>query len=141
LLFFFLQAQRVLFCTLIPKGQETEMMGLFTFTGQILGWLPPLIVTILNENGVELRYGLLVIVFFCMFAVVCTLPMGSYKDAAERVALDSEEKYQSVLAATKAISNDPRPSARFDTGIRIIDPASEAESEAETGENPEPAEA
>jgi MFS-type transporter involved in bile tolerance (Atg22 family) len=31
-------SQRVLLVTLIPKGQETEMMGMFTFAGQILGW-------------------------------------------------------------------------------------------------------
>lgn len=119
-------AQRVLFCTLIPKGQETEMMGLFTFTGLIVGWLPPLISTIMNENGVDLRFGLLVIVGFCLLAVLCTLPMGIYKDATETVARDSEGKYDAVLAATKGTV--------FDSGTKMMDHKSDAGSGPETGE-------
>jgi MFS transporter, UMF1 family len=93
-------SQRVLFCTLIPKGQETEMMGLFVFMGQILGWLPPLIVTILNENHVSLRWSLAVIPCFCLAAIVGTLPMGHYQTAVELVARDSNAKLQSVVEAT-----------------------------------------
>jgi UMF1 family MFS transporter len=94
-------SQRVLLVSLIPKGQETEMMGLFTFMGQILGWLPPLIFTIMNENGVDQRWGLGLIPMFCMLAFLCTLPMGSYKDAVERVTKDSEAKLDEVLEATR----------------------------------------
>jgi UMF1 family MFS transporter len=94
-------SQRVLLVSLIPKGQETEMMGLFTFAGQILGWLPPLIFTIMNENGVDQRWGLGLIPMFCMLAFICTLPMGSYKDAVERVTKDSETKLDEVLEATR----------------------------------------
>jgi MFS-type transporter involved in bile tolerance (Atg22 family) len=42
-------AQRVLFCTLTPRKQETELMGLFVFLGQILGWLPPVVYTVMNK--------------------------------------------------------------------------------------------
>lgn len=97
-------SQRVLFCTLIPKGQETEMMGLFTFVGQIMGWLPPLIVTLMNENDVHLRYSLLVVNFFFLFAVLLTLPMGDYQAACDVVALDSAEKLEAVVdAASKHV--------------------------------------
>lgn len=78
------------------------MMGLFTFTGQILGWLPPLIVTTMNENGVGLRFGMLVVTGFCVLAVIMTLPMGNYQDAVKRVATDSEAKLHAVIAQTKA---------------------------------------
>lgn len=101
-------SQRVLICTLIPKGQETEMMGLFTFMGQIFGWLPPLIVTIMNENGVELRYGILVITGFCVFAFFCTLPMGSYKAAIAQVAVDSADKLLLVCEAAKTHGGHPK---------------------------------
>jgi MFS transporter, UMF1 family len=90
-------SQRVLFCTLIPKGQETEMMGLFTFMGQIIGWLPPLIVTIMNEKGMNLKWSLAVPCLFCMFAVLNTLPMGNYQEATELVARDSTDKLKAVL--------------------------------------------
>ncbi|KAL7566702.1 hypothetical protein ACA910_017760 [Epithemia clementina (nom. ined.)] len=93
-------SQRVLFCTLIPKGQETEFMGLFVFVGQILGWLPSLLFTIINENGVSIRWGLPMVGFFCVLAVFLTLPMGSYEDAIKVVAEDSQEKLKEVVEAT-----------------------------------------
>ena len=80
-------------------------MGLFAFMGQILGWLPPLIVTILNENGVGLRYGLGVVAGFYMLALCFTLFMGDYKTAVEQVAADSREKLAEVIAATEASAN------------------------------------
>jgi hypothetical protein len=56
-------SQRVLFCTLIPKRQELELMDLFTFLGQA-------------HPGLVARYGLVVLAGFCFLAVICTLPMG-----------------------------------------------------------------
>jgi MFS-type transporter involved in bile tolerance (Atg22 family) len=94
-------SQRVLFCTLIPKGQELELMGLFTFLGQILGWLPPLLVTIGNERGMALRYGLLVVSGFCLLAVVCTLPMGDYKTARDLATERSAQKLLEVSMAAR----------------------------------------
>lgn len=78
-------SQRVLFCTLIPKGQETEMMGLFTFCSQIIGWLPPLLFTALNQRGIDMRWGLSLIVFFILIALICTLGMGTYEQAKAEV--------------------------------------------------------
>jgi len=89
-------SQRVLFVTLIPKGQETEFMGLFFFMGQILGWLPPLIFTALNERGVDMRWGLSVIPFFCILSVLCTAPMGRYEDATELAAKSSEARLREL---------------------------------------------
>jgi len=93
-------SQRILFCTLIPKGQETEYMGLFVFTGQILGWLPSLIFTAMNENDVDIRWGLGLVGIFCVTAVIFTLPMGSYEEACRIVAEDSREKLKEVVEAT-----------------------------------------
>jgi len=92
-------SQRVLFVTLIPKGQETEMMGLFFFVGQILGWLPTLIFTIMNERGVNMKWGISIIAFFSFFSVLCTFFMGSYQEATELVARDSADKLKLVLDA------------------------------------------
>lgn len=94
--------QRVLFCTLIPKGQETEMMGLFSFCSQIISWLPPLIVTIMNENGISLRFGMLVVAVFCIIAVITTMFMGNYEVAVTKASKDSEEKLQQLIRATAA---------------------------------------
>jgi len=85
-------SQRVLFCTLIPKKQETELMGLFVFSGQILGWLPPLIFTVMNERGVDMRWGLSINAFFSALAFLCTLPMGKYTTALSQVSDKGESR-------------------------------------------------
>lgn len=84
-------SQKVLFCTLIPKKQETELMGLFVFFGQIIGWLPPLIFTVMNERGVDMRWGFSLNAFFSALAFVCTLPMGDYATALAQVSDGNEE--------------------------------------------------
>ncbi|EEC50464.1 predicted protein [Phaeodactylum tricornutum CCAP 1055/1] len=105
-------SQRVLLCTLIPKGQETEMMGLFVFTGQILGWLPPLIFTLMNENGADIRWGFGLVTFFCGFAAICTLPMGNYYEAVAWAARQSEEKLGEVLVNAQSRSEKLHESAQ-----------------------------
>lgn len=83
-------SQRVLLCTLIPKKQEAELMGLFVFCGHILGWLPPLIFTAMNQRGVDMRWGLSINAYFSAFAFICTLPMGKYEAAVAQVT-DEEQ--------------------------------------------------
>jgi hypothetical protein len=89
-----------LFVTLIPKGQETEMMGIFLFTGQILGWLPPLIATLMIEAGINPRWSFCQVMGFCFAAVILTLPMGSYMEAIELASSESEQKLAEVYKAT-----------------------------------------
>jgi MFS-type transporter involved in bile tolerance (Atg22 family) len=84
-------SQRVLFCTLIPKKQEFEIMGLFVTYGLILSWLPPLIFTAMNERGIDMRWGLSIIAFFSALAFVCTLPIGKYALAVAQVNRQRQE--------------------------------------------------
>ena len=106
--------QRVLQCSLIPKGQETEMMGLFTFVGQVLGWVPTLIVTLMNENDIDRKWSIMVLCVFCLFAVFCTFFMGDYAEACALVERDSEGKRKEVVEAASQVSKPtdseyPRP--------------------------------
>jgi len=79
-------SQRVLYCTLIPRKQEMEFMGLFAFCGNILSWLPPLVFTSLNERGVSMQWGLAVIPFFLSCSLFWTLVIGNYDVAVSQVA-------------------------------------------------------
>jgi len=76
-------SQRVLFCTLIPRGQETEFMGIFTFVDQILGWLPPLLFSAMNERGVDMRVSVSILPFFLLLSLCCTARIGSYQNAVD----------------------------------------------------------
>jgi len=81
----FYSTQRVLFCKLIPKGNQFEYMGFFAFFGNLLSWLPPILFTILNERGVSMRIGFALLPIFAFVALFFTLFMGSYSNALQAV--------------------------------------------------------
>ena len=83
-------SQRTLTVAIIPKGKETEMMGLISFFGQILGWLPALIFTVMNERGVDMRWSMSIVSYFLLTSCLITFLCGSYEDAVALVAHTSD---------------------------------------------------
>mmetsp|Transcript_7984 Transcript_7984/g.11395 ORF Transcript_7984/g.11395 Transcript_7984/m.11395 type:complete len:623 (+) Transcript_7984:114-1982(+) len=73
--------QSALQVSLIPPGQEVEFMGIFTFCNQIIGWLPPLIFTIMNENGVNMRLSFGTIAAFPILSFFLSFGIGNFNDA------------------------------------------------------------
>lgn len=71
------------FCTIIPKGQETELMGLYIFAWNIISWLPPLLFTILNEAGYPMNWGLCSVGLFYVAALISIFQMGDYEQAVK----------------------------------------------------------
>ncbi|KAL9186265.1 hypothetical protein ACHAXT_005503 [Thalassiosira profunda] len=84
-------SQRTLAVALIPKGQETEIMGLISFFGQIVGWLPAFVFTAMNQNGVSMRWGVSTISWFLLVSCFFTLFCGKFEDAVALVAESSDE--------------------------------------------------
>eukprot|EP00547_Thalassionema_nitzschioides_P008152 CAMPEP_0194228652 /NCGR_PEP_ID=MMETSP0156-20130528/43481_1 /TAXON_ID=33649 /ORGANISM="Thalassionema nitzschioides, Strain L26-B" /LENGTH=727 /DNA_ID=CAMNT_0038961171 /DNA_START=36 /DNA_END=2220 /DNA_ORIENTATION=- len=87
----FYSTQRVLFCKLIPSGKQFEFMGFFAFFGNLLSWLPPILFTILNEQGVSMKIGFSLLPAFSFVSLFFSLFMGSYSDAVEAAAVMEEE--------------------------------------------------
>jgi len=73
-----------LFITITPTGQETELMSMYLFCGQVLSWLPPLLFTILNEAGVSMSVGLASLNLFFLVGLICLHFMGDYQAAREQ---------------------------------------------------------
>lgn len=97
-------SQRTLAVALIPKGQETEIMGLISFFGQILGWLPVFVFTAMNENGVSMRWGLASVSFFLMLSCFLTLFCGNFEDAVALVAHTSDD-YLNAYSRKSGLDN------------------------------------
>jgi MFS-type transporter involved in bile tolerance (Atg22 family) len=55
---------------LIPSGQEAELMGVFLFCTYVIGWLPPLVFSALNEGGISMAMGLASLAFFFLIAII-----------------------------------------------------------------------
>jgi UMF1 family MFS transporter len=83
-----------MFISLTPSHSQTEYMGIYNFAQSIIGWLPPLVFTIMNENGVEMNYGLasLNIFFFLAFVFLCLMgPCEASAPAEEEQATAADD--------------------------------------------------
>ena len=127
------------FCTLIPRGQESEMMGLFTFVGQVIVWLPPLFFGVLNEAGWSMKWGLVLdAAFFAAALVVCKCSVR-FEEAVEKKRENGEAGgkaggagYNMVELTGIAFDDDA-----FEIGSSGGDDDEEEEEEEEEDENGE----
>ena len=77
----------------LPKGQEAELAGFFVYCTQILGWLPPLLFSIMNENGIDQKYGVIITTFGFVVAIgllSCTAPWDEIVEEANRNAHEED---------------------------------------------------
>jgi len=72
-----------LYCTIIPRGQESELMGLYLFSGLVFSWVPPFLFTFLNEIGASMRIGLGSLNLFFAGGFVFLKMIGDYQDAVD----------------------------------------------------------
>lgn len=84
-------SDKLMSSTLIPGGQDAELMGLFLFAGQCLTWLPPLIYTALNEAGLNQRINIATLTTYFFLSVLGYACMGTYKEAVEIAKANREE--------------------------------------------------
>eukprot|EP00591_Stephanopyxis_turris_P011176 CAMPEP_0195517902 /NCGR_PEP_ID=MMETSP0794_2-20130614/11810_1 /TAXON_ID=515487 /ORGANISM="Stephanopyxis turris, Strain CCMP 815" /LENGTH=632 /DNA_ID=CAMNT_0040646779 /DNA_START=140 /DNA_END=2038 /DNA_ORIENTATION=+ len=75
--------ERAVYCTIIPKKQDAELMGLYLCACQIIGWLPPLIFTAMNEIGVSMRLGVIMLDVFFLASFLVYFLVGDYDKAVE----------------------------------------------------------
>ena len=78
--------QSAVYVSMIPRGQESELMGVYIFAGQILVWLPPLIFSIMNERGVNMLWGLFMdaCFFYVAFIIMFFYVYPRYDRAVEK---------------------------------------------------------
>jgi len=74
-------SDKLLSSTLIPSGQDAELMGVYLFAGQVLSWLPPLCFTGLNELGVSQRIGFASVFVWFLLGGTCYYLVGDYQNA------------------------------------------------------------
>ncbi|KAL7528481.1 hypothetical protein ACHAXR_002468 [Thalassiosira sp. AJA248-18] len=70
-----------LYCTIIPRGQESTLMGIYIFSGSVLAWLPPLLFSFLNEIGASMSIGLASLNLFFAGGFILLLMIGNYDEA------------------------------------------------------------
>lgn len=94
-----------LYCTIIPRGQESELMGLYLFSGLVCSWLPPFLFTVLNEVGLSMRWGLASLNVFFASGFIFLKMIGNYQDAVEFALLRCDDPW-SVPSMEDCTDND-----------------------------------
>lgn len=96
--------QRTSYTLIIPAGQESELMGIYIFAGQILGWMPPLIFTGLNEAGISMKFGLIAdACFFIAALAVMSIFIGvrGFDNAVVLAKATATRREQVIQGAAK----------------------------------------
>lgn len=91
----FYPTESLIFSMAMPKGQEAELAGFFLYCTQIIGWLPPLVFTIMNERDIMLNlagmhlniYLAIAFIFYCFMD-----PWSQCIEAAKSNKLQEQSK-------------------------------------------------
>lgn len=86
LLGWFYSTENLFFSMCLPKGQEAELAGFFVYCTQILGWLPPLIFSLMVEAGVDQTYGVMMVAAFFFVAIAILSLAAPWEDILEEAA-------------------------------------------------------
>lgn len=96
--------EKTLFCTIISKGPEAELMGVYICSCQVLSWLPPLMFTVMNELGISMRIGLFSLNFYFLLSFLLLFLIGDYGNAVHHArVIDEDNVFQSHPKATEAV--------------------------------------
>mmetsp|Transcript_46906 Transcript_46906/g.142093 ORF Transcript_46906/g.142093 Transcript_46906/m.142093 type:complete len:460 (+) Transcript_46906:162-1541(+) len=101
----FYPLENVTFTLLVPKGQESELSGFYTYCRSILTWLPPLIFTVMNESGLHMKWGLISLVIFLMVGCGFLQVMAPWEEALE-VAKGPNKMTRAFSEVNKDMSDD-----------------------------------
>ncbi|CAB9507044.1 Vacuole effluxer Atg22 like [Seminavis robusta] len=81
----FYPSEKLYLSMIVPKGIEAELSGFYVYCSQLLGWLPPLMFTLLVEANVDQKYGLICTVCFFLVAVAMISMSPSFDKVLEEV--------------------------------------------------------
>jgi len=69
----------------LPKGQEAEYAGFWVYCGQILAWFFPLLFSLLIENNISQKYGVILVASGFLVAIIFLMFTCSWEDIIKEV--------------------------------------------------------
>jgi len=72
-----------------PKGQEAELAGFYVYCTQIIGWLPPLIFSIMIEADASQTYGMITVSGFMLIPACIISCAGPWSEILEECGRSS----------------------------------------------------
>lgn len=86
----FYPCETLYFSMVVPKSQEAELAGFFVYCSQILGWLPPLIFSIIVGSGIKQKWGILSVSGFHLVAIGILCLPRSWEDVGEKPIFEED---------------------------------------------------
>ena len=108
LLGWFYPLENVIFTMSVPRGQEAELSGFYTYCRSILTWLPPLVFTVMNESGLHMKRGMLSLVIFLVIGLVLLQLMAPWEDVLEAAKVNrmKEVVFNTSKPSSASAGND-----------------------------------
>ncbi|KAL3944205.1 MAG: hypothetical protein SGBAC_001702 [Bacillariaceae sp.] len=97
--------EKTLYVTVIPRGQEAELMGTYICACQVLSWLPPLVFSMLNEAGLSMRLGVTSLAVFMLISFSILFLVGDYEQAVAHAKAVDEQRTE-VLEGNNASTRE-----------------------------------
>jgi MFS-type transporter involved in bile tolerance (Atg22 family) len=91
--------ENLFFSLVLPPGQEAEFSGFFIYCGQILAWLFPLVFSILIENNISQKYGVIVVASGLLIGLFFLMLACSWEDIVKEANADTNMTTTTVTAA------------------------------------------
>lgn len=103
----FYPLENIIFSMCLPKGQEAELSGFYTYCRSILTWCPPLIFTVMNESGIEMTWGLLSLIIFLLIGLVFLQLMAPWNEMLEDAERVNRMTMIEIPASLSQIADTP----------------------------------
>jgi MFS-type transporter involved in bile tolerance (Atg22 family) len=94
----FYPTERLFFSMIVPQGQEAELSGFYVYCTQIIGWLPPLLFSVLVEANVDQGIGVIAISGFAIIAVALLSMAAPWPE----ILADIEEEKSTDIQSAEA---------------------------------------
>jgi UMF1 family MFS transporter len=99
-------SEKTLYVTIIPRGQEAELMGVYICACQILSWLPPLVFSIMTELGLSMRIALLGLTIYFLIGLLVSFLVGDYEEAVRHGKQIDEVQLRGAKSMDGDITSD-----------------------------------
>jgi len=88
------------FSMCLPIGEEAELAGFWTFCGQIMAWFFPLLFSVLIENNISQKYGVILVASGFLVAIFFLMFTCSWEDIIKEVNVNTNTNTNTNTAST-----------------------------------------
>jgi len=98
--------ENLFFAMCLPKGQEAEYAGFWVYCGQILAWFFPLLFSLLIENNISQKYGVILVASGFLVAIIFLMFTCSWEDIIKEVNTNTTSSTAKKVKGEKNDNND-----------------------------------